>query len=215
MKLQAERMLETERLHREVAALGQQFSARRKFKSFAVPMVDMVRPVRADRGSCGSGADRVISDLHAALRMRSHPAAEMHREHLRAQANSQQRPLLPKRHCDPLDLAANIIIRIVGAHRAAENDRTGMLFQRLRQRVAEARTPDIEPVSKCPQHVADPARRRRLLVQHDQNRPQRRGDRGHPDREAQDIIGAGFDGLKRHRTFFFAVIKPQSWLSVP
>ena len=40
------------------------------------------------------------------------------------------------------------------------------------------------------------------------------GDRGRPDREAHDIIGAGFDGLKRHCTFFFAVIKPQSWLSV-
>jgi len=89
-----------------------------------------------------------------------------------------------------------------------------MAVQRFRQGIAKAGTPDIQPMPEHPQHIADPARRRRLLVQHDQNRPQPLGDRWRPEREAQDIIGVGFDGLKRHRTFVFAVIKPRSWLSV-
>ena len=78
--------------------------------------------------------------------MRRNPRAELHREHLGAQANPQERPLLAKRHGDPVDLPANEIVGIVGTHRAAENDRAGMTIERFRKRIAEARTPDIERI---------------------------------------------------------------------
>ncbi len=107
--------------------------------------------------------------------MRRHPGTELPGEHLRAQANPQERPLLPERHLDPVDLAADVFIRIVGAHRAAEDDRAGMTFQRFRKRVAEPGTPDIEGMPERPQRVADTARSRGFLVQDDQNRQQRSG----------------------------------------
>ena len=150
MKLQAERMLETERLHREVASLGQQFSAQRKFKSFAVPMVDVSRPVRADLDPRRCRADRVISDLRTALRVRRDPRAELSGEHLRAQANSEKRTLFPQRHGNPVDLLANEVLRIVGAHRSAENDRAGMAVQRFRKGIAKPRTPDVKMVPERP-----------------------------------------------------------------
>ncbi len=48
MKLEAETMPGSERLDRKIASLRQQFGAGGKFKSLAVPVVDMVRPMRAD-----------------------------------------------------------------------------------------------------------------------------------------------------------------------
>src|SRR6202022_4893886 len=70
MKLEAEAMIQPKRFPREIAALRQQFGAIRKFKSFAVPVVDMIRPVRADLKPRRRGADRVISDLRATFWMR-------------------------------------------------------------------------------------------------------------------------------------------------
>src|SRR5258705_13301479 len=69
-----------------------------------MPVVDMIRPVRTDLEPCGRRADRIISDLRPALRMRRNPRAELQGEHLGAQANSQKRPLLPERDRDPVDL---------------------------------------------------------------------------------------------------------------
>ena len=45
MKLEAEGMAGLERLHRKVIAFGEQFSARRKMKSLAMPVIDLLRPV--------------------------------------------------------------------------------------------------------------------------------------------------------------------------
>src|SRR6267378_2770743 len=159
MKLEAKAMLCPERLHRKVAALGQQFGADGKFKSLAVPVVDMIRPARADREPRRRRAAPVITDLHAAFRMRSNLRAELHSEHLRAQANSQERPLLPQRHGDPVDLLANEIIGVVCAHRAAEYDRAGMAIEPLGTVVDTPSTHDTLPVSKRPQRIADPAGR--------------------------------------------------------
>ncbi len=107
--------------------------------------------------------------------MRRDAGAELHGEHLGAQANPQKRPLLPERNGNPVDLPANVLVRIVGAHRAAENDRAGMVVQRFRKRIAKPRTPDIQGMPERPQRMADAARRRGFLVQDDQNRQQRLG----------------------------------------
>src|SRR3954470_6601297 len=147
MKLEAERMIEAERFDRKIASLRQQFAPGRQLKALAMPMIDVIRPVRADGAAGGGGTDWIVPDLPAAFRMARHPGAELPRQHLRAEANAQQWPLLPKRHGDPVDLAANEVIGIVGAHRAAENDGAGVPLQRFRQAIAKARTLYVQRIS--------------------------------------------------------------------
>src|ERR1700692_3505892 len=69
MELEAEAMFRSERLHREVAAFRQQLATGGKLKSFAVPVIDMIGPMRANPEPRGRGADRVIPDLRAAVRV--------------------------------------------------------------------------------------------------------------------------------------------------
>ena len=173
-----------------------------KFKSLAVPVIDMIRPVRADRQPRRRGTDRVISDLRAAFRMRRDPRAELHGEHLRAQANSQKRPLLPS------GTAIQSISRrtkssgslaLIGPPKMTAPAWPSSVSGK---RIAKARTPDIQPVSERPQRIADAARRRGFLVQDDQHRQQRlAATGGAPAEEAQACVGVGFDRLKRHRLF--------------
>ena len=172
MELEAEGMAELKRLVREVVAFRQQFGAGRQLKPFAMPVIDLVRPVRAHGVARRSGADRIVADLGDALRMRRDFRAKLHREHLRAEADAEERPLLAQGHVDPVDLAADVVVGIVGAHRPAEEHGAGMLVQRLRQRIAETRTADVEPVPERAQRIADAAGRRRLLMQDDQDRKQ-------------------------------------------
>src|SRR5271154_1435260 len=61
VKLKPEGMPRSERLDRKVAALRQQFGSLRKVKSLAVPMIDMIRPVRADLKPSRGRMDPVIS----------------------------------------------------------------------------------------------------------------------------------------------------------
>ena len=102
--------------------------------------------------------------------MRRDLRAQMFGKHLRAEADAEKRPLLAQGNFDPVDLAADIIVGIVGAHRAAEDHRAGMLVQRFRQGIAKPRTADVEGVAERPQRIADPARSRGLLMQNDQDR---------------------------------------------
>jgi hypothetical protein len=50
-------------------------------------------------------------------------------------------------------------------------------FQRVRQGIAEARSPDVQRIPQRAQRIADAARRRGFLVQDDQHRQQRLGVR--------------------------------------
>ena len=72
VKLEAERMTVLIRLHRKVVAFGEQFCAMRQLKSFAVPVVDTLRPVRAQRvaglPSGGSDSSRPPPGLRDAAR---------------------------------------------------------------------------------------------------------------------------------------------------
>jgi hypothetical protein len=105
-------------------------------------------------------------------------------------------------HRNPVDFPAHIIVRIIGAHRATENHRAGMLIQRFRQGITESGPPDIEGMTERPQRVADPAGCRRLLVQHDQDRQQRLGGGRRGEyfaRKADNGLVADFSRLRRHR----------------
>src|SRR5262245_59775419 len=88
--------------------------------------------------------DRVIADLGVAVGMTVDAAAEVMRQHLRAEADTEKRLLLPERNREPVDLAANEIIGIVRAHRAAKIDGAGVVRHALRQRIAEARAAQVE-----------------------------------------------------------------------
>ena len=149
---------------------GQKLGAARQIETFAVPLIDLLRP-GIDHGKAGRGRpDRVIADLGVAVGMRKDLAAERPRAHLRAEADAEERLVLLERHGDPVDFPADEIVRVIGAHRAAENDRAGMLGKRRRQRIAEPRPAHIERKTELLQGVADPARGRMLLVEDDQDR---------------------------------------------
>ena len=64
---------------------------------------------------------------------------------------------------------------VVGALRAAENDGGGVVAQRVRQRIAQARAPDVDRDAMPREVLADAPRARQLLVQHEQDRLDRSG----------------------------------------
>ncbi len=119
-------MPDLERLHRKIIAFGKQFAAGGQFKTLAMPVIDAVGPVRAERMSGWRRADRVISDFDAAFAMGCDRRAQLFGEHLCAEANAEKRPLFAQRDFDPVDFPANVIVAVIGAHRAAEDDRAGM-----------------------------------------------------------------------------------------
>jgi len=71
-------------------------------------------------------------------------AAEMLDQHLRAEADAEERRALLQRHPNPVCLSFDEIVGIVGAHRSAEDDRAGVLVHRLGQALAEARLANVE-----------------------------------------------------------------------
>ena len=169
MKLQCVASAVTEGLHLEHIAFGQKLGAGGKIKTFAVPLVDLLRP-RIDHGQSGCGRpDRVVADLHLAFRVREYMAAERTRTHLRAEANAEERLLLFQRHGDPVDLAPDEVVGVVGAHRAAENDGAGMLGKRRRQRLLEPRPAHVERKAELAERLADAAGCGMLLVENDQD----------------------------------------------
>ena len=170
MKLQRESPPGADRLHFERIALGEEFRARRHVEPFAVPLIDTFRP-GLDHGEPGRcRPDRVIADFGMALRMAEHLAAELPRQHLGAEADTEIRLVLPQRHRNPVGFAADEIGVVVGAHRPAKNNGGLVLGERRRQRIAEARAADVEAVAQLPQRIADAARRGILRVQNCEDR---------------------------------------------
>ncbi len=107
-------------------------------------------------------------------------------QHLRAETDAEKRSALLQRHADPVGLLAHEVVRIVGAHRPAEDDRAGMLLHRLRQRVAEARLADVELEALRRQHLPKLSRARMLLVENN-----------------QDLVGSGSGGHVGKMAGFF------------
>ena len=208
MELEAECVTVLIRLHRKVVAFGKQFCAARQLKSLAVPVVDALRPVRAERMTRLRRTDRIVADLHPPFVMRRDLRAQLFGKHLRAQADAEKRPLLAQGNFDPVDLAADIIVGIVGAHRAAEDDRAGMLVQRFRQGIAEPRTPDVEGIAERPQRIADPSRRRGLLMENDQNR--QRGGSGRMQPRLRPGKGRIFSPFLLDRNDIDIALAPQT-----
>jgi hypothetical protein len=115
------------------------------------------------------GMDWIISNLDAPLRMRADAMPEMGREHLRAEADAEQRLVFLQRRFYPSNLASDPRVPVVDAHRSAENDHADVVMKRWGQRVAKSRAPDVKLIPVRPQEPAEPASRRMFLVQDNQN----------------------------------------------
>ena len=170
MKLQREGAAKTDRLHFENVAFGEQLAAEGQIEALAVPLIDAFRPGLDNRESGRCRAHRVVADLGMAARVAKHFAAKKFGAHLRAETDAEERLVVFYRHADPFDFAADVIVAVVDAHGAAENDRGGMLGHGRRQWIAEARPPHVQRVAELLQSVAEAAGRRVLLVQNDQDR---------------------------------------------
>src|SRR4029078_6494148 len=85
----------------EGLACRQELAPAREREAFAMPMIDLSRPVAEPAPGFG-GLKRKIADLEEAFRMRSDLATQMPRQHLGAKANTKEGLLLLERNCDPV-----------------------------------------------------------------------------------------------------------------
>ena len=72
------------------------------------------------------------------------------KQKLIADADSEERLLLPQWYRDPVDLAAHEVLGAVCAHRTAEEDRPGVTGHGVGQRITEARLADVERIAALP-----------------------------------------------------------------
>src|SRR5581483_802007 len=91
VELQAETRVIADRLHREIIAGGEELGAIRQLKALAMPVIDLRGPVRAKLCPCRRRPDRVIADLHHAVRVRRDGGTKLLGQHLGAQANPEER----------------------------------------------------------------------------------------------------------------------------
>jgi hypothetical protein len=88
----------------------------------------------------------------------------MTRQHLRAKTNAKIWLFVAEWHSDPVDLAAHEVFIVIGALWTAEDGRASVLIHRFGQRISETWTPNVEWIAEFGQSLADPARRRMLLM---------------------------------------------------
>ncbi len=170
MKLQAPGMLAvTDRLIAVEVTLGEQFASMRQVEPFAVEVIDHLRPAHEQAAVLG-WTDRIPADLDQTVPVGGDLSAKIADHHLCAETDAEERLLLLQRNGDPVDFIANELVRIVCAHRPAEDDGSGVSGQRLWKRVAERRSADVERITFLEQHLADPARARALLMEDEQDR---------------------------------------------
>src|SRR5688572_24026710 len=147
---------------------SQQPATARNVEALAMPLVDVVGHL-AESPRTVDPADRVIADLDIAMLTMIDPGAEILRQHLRAEADAEERLVLLQRDADPLDLAADERIAVVGALRAAEDDGAAVMLERLRQWIVETASAHIQRVTVALEPLADMARVGMALMQYDQD----------------------------------------------
>ena len=149
----------------------QQMGAGRQIEAVEMPLVDAARkPRRAQTVGRGRRENREIADFAAAVGIAEDTRAEMPRQHLRAQANAEQRLLLAQGNRQPVDFALDPIAVVVGAHRPAEHHDAVVIGERLGQGFLEAGAADVEPGAERAEDRADASRRRMALMQDQENR---------------------------------------------
>ncbi|EGE56070.1 hypothetical protein RHECNPAF_750029 [Rhizobium etli CNPAF512] len=151
-------------------AFGQKVGAARQLETLAVEMIDHLRPVHQQPALLGR-VQWIPADLGRAVGIRLHLAAKVMHQHLGTEADAEIGAFLPQRNLDPVDLLLDEFIRIIGAHRPAEDDGAGMIFERCRKRFAEHRSADVEAIALFDEQLTDAAGARSLLMQDDEDRP--------------------------------------------
>ena len=171
MELQAERPgADLDRLGLEIVALGQQDRAVGAIEALAMPLIDTGGEGAITKGMPLLGrADRIITDLDAALRMGADRVAEMAGQQLCAEADAHKGLVFAKRRADPVDFALEPVVLVIDAHRTAENDDAGMFAHGLGQGIAEAGAANVQRRAEFAQQPADSTRRTVLAVQDDQH----------------------------------------------
>jgi hypothetical protein len=81
---------------------------------------------------------------------------EMAREHLGAKTNAKEGRVFLERDPDPVYLAAQPGVFVVGAHWTAENDHADVACERLRQRIAVTGAPAIKFTALRAQEPPEP-----------------------------------------------------------
>src|SRR5262249_13800750 len=135
-------------------------------------------------------------------------------QHLAAETDAEKGLLLLERHRDPFDLAPYELLRIVGARRAAENDRTGVIRHRVGQRIAKAWVADVEGIAALGQRTTEPSGRGAVAVQNRQDRLAGRRHHANPGQgrrlrcRASTPASASWRGVRRNRKVTSLLAKP-------
>ncbi len=125
-------------------------------EALAVKLVHLLRPVGHRVAGVG-GVDRVVAPLDQTVRMLVDGGAEMKRQHLRTEADSEEGRLLLEGHLEPVDLSLDEVVRVVGAHASAKDHYAGVIPQSLGQRFADTRAPDLDRMAARANALPDPA----------------------------------------------------------
>jgi len=139
-------------------------------EAFAVPLIDVVGPIRTDLASRLGRPDRIVTDLSMTLRMWVDSGTKVARHHLRTETNAEIWLFVAQRDTNPVDLPPQEFFIVVGTLWAAEDGSSRMIVHRLRQRIAKTWPPDIERIAEIRQRLTDAARRGMLLMQYEKNR---------------------------------------------
>ncbi len=113
---------------------------------------------------------RIPADLCRSVTIGRNLAAELARQHLRAKAYTEIGSVFLEWHFQPVDLRLDEFVWVIGAHRAAENHRTGMVFKGARQGIAKDGATDIEIITFLDEKLADTTGAGALLMKNDENR---------------------------------------------
>src|SRR6056297_4353051 len=104
----------THRLDGEIVAGGQSHRTGRAIETFAMPVIDMIRPGRAKallHAEPGMGRrQRIITDLGAPFFMRIDPRSQMPGHDLRAEAQAEVGLALLQWYGDPVGLAPDEVL---------------------------------------------------------------------------------------------------------
>ena len=111
----------------------------------------------------------MVADLDASVAAAVDFGAEVLCQHLGPEADAEEGLALLQRHPDPLGLLLDIVEIVVGALGATEDHGAAMMLERLGQRLAGEMAADVEGVTIALEPLADMARIRADLMQHQQN----------------------------------------------
>ena len=159
----------------------------RQVEALAVPLIDHLRPVAELSAGLGR-LEPVEADLGAAFAMAGDVAAEMLHQHLRAEADAEERRALLQRDADPVDLAActksSGSLALIGPPKMTAPACSSIVSGSGSPKRGRA---DVERKALGRQHLPELAGARMLLVQDDQDLRRSGGRSSHGQKNGGDL----------------------------